>query len=236
MIRFSHVYKKYTEDNLALSDVSLDVSQGEFLYLIGPSGSGKSTIIKLLTCEERLTQGFLQIGNIDLLKLPDKKLPDYRRQIGVIPQDIFLLDHLTVYKNIVYSLKAIDFDRKKIKEKALAALSQVGMLSFKNDYPSELSIGQQQKVAIARAIVNNPKISLADEPTSNLDNKSSIEIMRILYKLNQDGATILMATHNSTIVNTVRNRVLEIDNGELVRDQSNGDYGLSTDNKDIFII
>ncbi|MBO0436777.1 cell division ATP-binding protein FtsE [Vagococcus fluvialis] len=236
MIRFSHVYKKYTEDNLALSDVSLDVSQGEFLYLIGPSGSGKSTIIKLLTCEERLTQGFLQIGNIDLLKLPEKKLPDYRRQIGVIPQDIFLLDHLTVYKNIVYSLKAIDFDRKKIKEKALAALSQVGMLSFKNDYPSELSIGQQQKVAIARAIVNNPKIILADEPTSNLDNKSSIEIMRILYKLNQDGATILMATHNSTIVNTVRNRVLEIDNGELVRDQSNGDYGLSTDNKDIFII
>jgi cell division transport system ATP-binding protein len=109
-------------------------------------------------------------------------------------------------------------------------------LSFKNDYPSELSIGQQQKVAIARAIVNNPKIILADEPTSNLDNKSSIEIMRILYKLNQDGATILMATHNSTIVNTVRNRVLEIDNGELVRDQSNGDYGLSTDNKDIFII
>nr|WP_249038057.1 ATP-binding cassette domain-containing protein [Vagococcus fluvialis] len=221
---------------MALSDVSLDVSQGEFLYLIGPSGSGKSTIIKLLTCEERLTQGFLQIGNIDLLKLPDKKLPDYRRQIGVIPQDIFLLDHLTVYKNIVYSLNAIDFDRKKIKEKALAALSQVGMLSFKNDYPSELSIGQQQKVAIARAIVNNPKIILADEPTSNLDNKSSIEIMRILYKLNQDGATILMATHNSTIVNTVRNRVLEIDNGELVRDQSNGDYGLSTDNKDIFII
>ncbi|MBO0485855.1 ATP-binding cassette domain-containing protein [Vagococcus fluvialis] len=236
MIRFSHVYKKYTEGNLALSDVSLDVSQGEFLYLIGPSGSGKSTIIKLLTCEERLTQGFLQIGNIDLLKLPDKKLPDYRRQIGVIPQDIFLLDHLTVYKNIVYSLNAIDFDRKKIKEKALAALSQVGMLSFKNDYPSELSIGQQQKVAIARAIVNNPKIILADEPTSNLDNKSSIEIMRILYKLNQDGATVLMATHNSTIVNTVRNRVLEIDNGELVRDQSNGDYGLSTDNKDIFII
>nr|WP_240913529.1 ATP-binding cassette domain-containing protein [Vagococcus fluvialis] len=221
---------------MALSDVSLDVSQGEFLYLIGPSGSGKSTIIKLLTCEERLTQGFLQIGNIDLLKLPDKKLPDYRRQIGVIPQDIFLLDHLTVYKNIVYSLNAIDFDRKKIKEKALAALSQVGMLSFKNDYPSELSIGQQQKVAIARAIVNNPKIILADEPTSNLDNKSSIEIMRILYKLNQDGATVLMATHNSTIVNTVRNRVLEIDNGELVRDQSNGDYGLSTDNKDIFII
>ena len=236
MIRFSHVYKKYTEDNLALSDVSLDVSQGEFLYLIGPSGSGKSTIIKLLTCEERLTQGFLQIGTIDLLKLPEKKLPDYRRQIGVIPQDIFLFDHLTVYKNIVYSLNAIDFDRKKIKEKALAALSQVGMLSFKNDYPSELSIGQQQKVAIARAIVNNPKIILADEPTSNLDNKSSIEIMRILYKLNQDGATILMATHNSTIVNTVRNRVLEIDNGELVRDQSNGDYGLSTDNKDIFII
>lgn len=236
MIRLANVYKKYTEDNTALENISLKVDQGEFLYLVGPSGAGKSTPIKLLTCEERLTRGFLKIGNVDLLKLPDQHVPELRRQLGVVPQDIFLLDHLTVYKNLVYTLQAIEVERKKIKEKVLAALEKVGMLQFKNAYPNQLSIGQQQKIVIARAIVNDPKIILADEPTGNMDNKSAIEIMKILYKLNQSGTTILMATHNSTIVNTLRYRVLEINHGRIIRDQAEGSYGLATDYRDVFVI
>lgn len=236
MIRLANVYKKYTENNIVLENISLKVDQGEFIYLVGPSGAGKSTLIKLLTCEERLTKGNLKIGNVDLLKLPDQHVPELRRQLGVVPQDIFLLNHLTVYKNLVYTLQAIEVERKKIKQKVLSALEKVGMLQFKNAYPNQLSIGQQQKVVIARAIVNDPKIILADEPTGNMDNKSAIEIMKILYKLNQSGTTILMATHNSTIVNTLRYRVLEINNGKIIRDQAEGSYGLATDYRDVFVI
>ena len=235
MIRLTNVLKNYTNVT-ALNDISLDVQQGEFTYLIGPSGAGKSTLIKLLTCEERLTRGQLTIGNIDLQKLPDHKIPEFRRQIGVVPQEIYLFEQLTVYKNLVYVLRAIESDRKTIKEKALKALEEVGMLEFKNSYPSELSIGEKQKIAIARAIVNEPKILLADEPTGNLDNKSAIEVMKILYQLNQKGTTILMATHNSTIVNTIRYRVLEIKKGMIVRDQNKGSYGLWNDNRDVFVI
>ncbi|MEG0254325.1 MAG: ATP-binding cassette domain-containing protein [Vagococcus sp.] len=236
MISLTNVYKEYTEDQHVLENVSLDVKQGEFIYLIGPSGAGKSTLIKLLTCEERLTKGNLKIGNVDLIKLADHHIPEYRRQIGIVPQDIVLLSHLTVYKNLVYTLQAMEVDRKLIKGKALSALEKVGMLSFKNVFPTQLSIGQQQKVAIARAIVNNPKIILADEPTGNLDNKSAIDVMKIFYQLNQNGSTVLMATHNSTIVNTVRYRVLEMKHGKVVRDQMEGTYGLATDYRDMFVI
>ncbi len=235
MIRLMNVLKNYSNVT-ALDNVTLEVEQGEFAYLVGPSGAGKSTLIKLLTCEERLTQGGLTIGNIDLLHLPDDKIPEYRRQIGVIPQDFFLLEGLTIYKNLVYVLRAIETKRKVIKERALNALEEVGMLEYKDFYPEELSLGQRQKVAIARAIVNEPKILLADEPTGNLDNKSAIEVMKILYQLNQKGTTILMATHNSTIVNTIRYRVLEINQGHIVRDQYEGSYGLWSDNRDVFVI
>lgn len=235
MIRLINVLKKYSNVT-ALKNISLEIEQGEFTYLIGPSGSGKSTLIKLLTCEESLTQGELTIGNIDIPRLPNHKIPDFRRQIGVIPQDFFLLDGYSVYKNLVYVLKAIEVDRRQIKEKAFKALDEVGMLEYKDFFPHELSIGQRQKVAIARAIVNEPKILLADEPTGNLDNKSAIEIMKILYQLNQKGTTILMATHNSTIVNTVRYRVLEINQGCIIRDQNQGAYGRWNDNRDVFVI
>lgn len=235
MIRLTNVLKSYTNVT-ALNDVTIDIEQGEFAYLIGPSGAGKSTLIKLLTCEERLTHGHLVMGNVDLQRLPDDKIPEFRRQIGVIPQEIYLFEQLTVYKNLVYVLRAIETNRKVVKEKALKALEEVGMLPFKNCYPSELSIGQKQKVAIARAIVNEPKILLADEPTGNLDSKSAIEVMKILYQLNQKGTTILMATHNSTIVNTIRYRVLEIKRGMIVRDQNRGSYGLWNDNQDVFVI
>ncbi|HCM88646.1 MULTISPECIES: ATP-binding cassette domain-containing protein [Vagococcus] len=236
MIRLVNVFKKYTENSIALRNITLDIEQGEFIYLVGPSGAGKSTLIKLMTCEERLSHGLLNVGNVDLCRLPNQKIPEFRRQIGIIPQDIVLLESLTVYKNLVYVLHAIGEHRKNIKKKVTVALEEVGMLDYKDYYPDELSIGQKQKIAIARAILNQPKILLADEPTGNLDNKSAIDVMKILYQLNQKGTTILMATHNSTIVNTIRYRVLEIKKGMIVRDQKEGSYGLKSDYKDIFVI
>ncbi|MGX7023585.1 cell division ATP-binding protein FtsE [Vagococcus hydrophili] len=236
MIRLVNVFKKYTENSTALRNITLEIKQGEFIYLVGPSGAGKSTLIKLMTCEERLTHGLLNVGNIDLCRLPDKKIPEFRRQIGIIPQEIILLENLTVYKNLVYVLQAIGVEKKLIADKVTTALEEVGMWMYKDYYPDELSIGEKQKVAIARAILSDPKILLADEPTGNLDNKSAIDVMKILYQLNQKGTTILMATHNSTIVNTIRYRVLEIKKGIIVRDQKEGSYGLASDYKDIFVI
>ncbi|MEG2254467.1 MAG: ATP-binding cassette domain-containing protein [Vagococcus sp.] len=235
MIKLDNCIKKYSNVT-ALNHVSLEIKQGEFAYLIGPSGAGKTTLIKLLTCEEKVTTGSLIMGNVDLPRLQDSQIPEFRRQLGVVPQDFFLLESLTIYQNLVYVLRAIETKRKLIKEKALRALNEVGMLEYKHLFPKELSVGQRQKVAIARAIVNEPKILLADEPTGNLDNKSAIEVMKILYQLNQKGTTILMATHNSTIVNTIRYRVLEINKGQIIRDQDKGSYGRWNDDRDVFVI
>lgn len=235
MIKLDNCIKKYSNIT-ALNHVSLEIKQGEFAYLIGPSGAGKTTLIKLLTCEEKVTTGSLKMGNVDLPRLQDSQIPEFRRQLGVVPQDFFLLESLTIYQNLVYVLRAIETKRKLIKEKALRALNEVGMLEYKHLFPKELSVGQRQKVAIARAIVNEPKILLADEPTGNLDNKSAIEVMKILYQLNQKGTTILMATHNSTIVNTIRYRVLEINKGQIIRDQDKGSYGRWNDHRDVFVI
>ena len=193
-------------------------------------------MIKLLTCEEKLSSGEITIGNAVLSHLPDRKIPLLRRQIGVVPQDILLLDYLTAYDNIAYALTAMEVEQSQIKALTTAALEIVGMLDYGGYYPYQLSQGQQQKVIIARAVANKPKIIIADEPTANLDTKSAIEIMRIFYHLNQLGSIVLMATHNSTIVNTIRYRVLEINSGRLVRDQRAGGYGLVNDEKDIFII
>lgn len=173
MIKLDNCIKKYSNVT-ALNHVSLEIKQGEFAYLIGPSGAGKTTLIKLLTCEEKVTTGSLKMGNVDLPRLQDSQIPEFRRQLGVVPQDFFLLESLTIYQNLVYVLRAIETKRKLIKEKALRALNEVGMLEYKHLFPKELSVGQRQKVAIARAIVNEPKILLADEPTGNLDNKSAI--------------------------------------------------------------
>lgn len=236
MIKLTNVFKKYSNGTWALKGISCSISQGEFIYLVGPSGAGKTTLIKLLTCEERLTKGVVQIGNANLFNLQEQRIPLLRRQLGIVPQEVLLLDNLSVYKNILYSLQAVEANRRSIKQKALDALELVGMLAYKDTFPGDLSQGQQQKVVIARAIANRPKIVIADEPTGSLDAKSSIEIMRIFYQLNQLGTTIMMATHNSTIVNTIRYRVLEIKDGEIVRDQAAGNYGLPSDDRDVFII
>lgn len=236
MITLTNVFKKYSNGTWALKGISCSISQGEFIYLVGPSGAGKTTLIKILTCEERLTKGAVQIGNANLFNLQEQRIPLLRRQLGIVPQEVLLLDNLSVYKNILYSLQAVEANRRSIKQKALDALELVGMLAYKDTLPADLSQGQQQKVVIARAIANRPKIVIADEPTGSLDAKSSIEIMRIFYQLNQLGTTIMMATHNSTIVNTIRYRVLEIKDGEIVRDQAAGNYGLPSDERDVFII
>ncbi|MGY3746480.1 cell division ATP-binding protein FtsE [Vagococcus salmoninarum] len=236
MIKLTNVLKQYDNNTWGLKGISCEIHQGEFIYLIGPSGAGKSTLIKLLTCEERLTGGQLQIGNADLGTLKDRRIPFLRRQLGIVSQEVLLINEVTVYRNLVYALQGIGVSHKLIKEKVFNALELVGMLAYKDHLPVELSQGQRQKISIARAIVNQPKIVIADEPTGNLDAKSSVEVMRIFYKLNQLGTTIMMATHNSTIVNTIRYRVIEIRNGEIIRDQKTGGYGLVDDEKDVYII
>lgn len=236
MIKFTDVYKTYNQKRWALKKVNCKIEQGEFVYLVGKSGAGKTTFLKLLTLEEPLTRGALQIGNANLTTMTEKQLPMFRRQLGIVSQNLALLENMTVLENILYVLRATDFGGRYAKKRALEALAEVDLVDVQKKKPEELSIGQRQKVLIARAIVNQPKIILADEPTGNLDDKSAIETMRIFFRLNQKGTTVIMSTHHSTIVNTVRHRVLEINDGQIVRDQSEGSYGQPTDGRDIFYI
>ncbi|MGX6992443.1 cell division ATP-binding protein FtsE [Vagococcus penaei] len=233
-----NVYKKYetTHEEWALKQINCQINQGEFVYLVGSSGAGKSTFLKLLTVEEQITKGLIQIGNTDLSKLAPRRIHLYRRQIGIVKQDFLLMEQKTVFENIAYVLRALDVRSKDIKYLVEQVLEQVGMSHAKKLYPHELSQGQQQKVAIARSIVNQPKLLLVDEPTANLDDKSAVDVSRIFFQLNQQGTTIVMATHHSTLVNTLKNRVIEMHAGQIIRDEEQGTYGRENDYQDIFFI
>ncbi|MGO2084115.1 cell division ATP-binding protein FtsE [Vagococcus sp.] len=236
MIRFINAFKTYNEEKWALKRVNCEIKQGEFVYLIGESGAGKSTFLKLLTYEEKISRGQLMIGNVDLTNIKKEQVPFLRRQLGIVTQELYLLEHLTILENILYVLRATGASHKTMKARAIEALEKVDLVGFKKKKPFELSAGQRQKVIIARAIVNEPKIILADEPTGNLDDKSAVEILRLFFRLNQQGTTVIMSTHHSTLVNTVKHRVLEMKHGELIRDQLEGSYGLETDGRDIFYL
>ncbi len=209
MIRLTKVSKKFSNGTLALADISVAIPQGEFIYVVGPSGAGKSTLFKLLLKEEELSAGSIQVGNVLLEQLKDRHLYMVRRQVGIVGQEDLLLPYLTVAKNVDYALQVLGTPRKLRQEKTAKALQLVGMFPQKDHYPEELSVGQRKKVAIARAIVTEPAVLIADEPTANLDAKSAVEVMKLLLRINQVGATILLATHDSTMVNTVRNRVVD---------------------------
>ncbi len=191
----------------------------------GPSGAGKSTFIRLIYREEVPTKGEIYINDIELSKLKEKEIPFLRRQIGVIFQDFKLLPRLTVYENVAFALEVIEMPPDKIRERVMEVLDLVGLKHKARSYPSELSGGEQQRVAIARAISNYPKIVIADEPTGNLDPDTSWTIMRILEEINMRGTTVIMATHSKEIVNTVKKRVIAIENGMVVRDEEQGVYG-----------
>lgn len=225
MIEMIDVTKKYSNGTTALRNVSINIGQGDFVYVVGPSGAGKSTFIRLLYREEKATKGSLTVCDHDLMQIKDKQVPYLRRDVGIVFQDYKLLPKKTVYENVAYAMQVIGKKPREIKKRVLEVLELVGLRHKVRMFPSELSGGEQQRVAIARAIVNTPKVLIADEPTGNLDPENSWEIMKLLEKINLQGTTVLMATHNSTIVNTIRHRVLAIENGRIIRDQREGEYG-----------
>ena len=225
IIEMKDVTKKYGNGTTALRGVLVSVEAGEFAYIVGPSGAGKSTFIKLLYREEKLDKGSLKVGKFDLATIKKRDVPLLRRSVGVVFQDYKLLPKKTVFENIAYAMEVIGEKPRNIKKRVMEVLDLVGLKHKIRSFPNELSGGEQQRIAIARAIVNNPKVLIADEPTGNLDPENSWEIMNLLERINLQGTTILMATHNSQIVNTLRHRVIAIEDGHVVRDEVEGAYG-----------
>ncbi|MEX0868778.1 MAG: cell division ATP-binding protein FtsE [Nitriliruptoraceae bacterium] len=229
MIRLEHVTKTYKrgakDEVVALDDVSIDVGKGEFVFVVGPSGSGKSTFMKLLTREQLCDEGEVWVAGKNLNSLRSWKVPALRREIGYVYQDFKLLDNKTVTENVAFALEVIGRNRREIDRRVPEVLELVGLDGKEHARPHELSGGQQQRVSIARAFVNNPRILLCDEPTGNLDPSTSVGIMKLLDRINRTGATVVMATHDQHIVDSMRRRVIELENGRVVRDQSRGVYG-----------
>lgn len=223
MIQLRGVTKKYKND-YALKNVNLDILSGEFVFLTGSSGAGKSTLMKLLYREETPTIGTVMIGNINVAKLPDERIPDLRRHMGIVFQDYKLLQNQSVYENVAYVPRTLGISTKEINARVMGALKVVGLLDKLKSKPTELSGGEQQRVSIARAIVNGPPLLIADEPTGNLDPKNSLEIMHILEQINQKGITVLVSTHDHAMVNYFRKRVITLDAGQIVRDIQAGTY------------
>ncbi len=225
MILLSNVTKTYPNGSTALDDVSFFIERGEFVFIVGPSGSGKSTLIKLLMHEEIPTDGQVIINNKDIGKLKRREIPYLRRSMGVVFQDFRLLSNKTVYENVAFAMDIIGASRKEIRRQVPNVLSLVGLAHKAKSYPRELSGGEQQRVALARALVNNPAFLIADEPTGNLNPKVAMEIMELLDNINKRGTTIIMATHAKDIVDTMKKRVIAIEDGKIVRDESRGGYG-----------
>jgi len=224
MIKLENVTKVYRGDVVALKDATCDIQKGEFVFLVGPSGSGKSTLIRLLNKQEGPQAGRIFVAGKDIAELSKWKVPFLRRNIGCVFQDNKLLSNKTVYENVAFALEVIGRPRHVVKTQVPAILELVGLAKKHRNYPEELSGGEQQRVSIARAFVNRPLILLADEPTGNLDPATSVGIMRLLDRINRTGTTVIMATHDRTIVDTMRRRVVELDRGTIIRDQVRGVY------------
>jgi cell division transport system ATP-binding protein len=226
LIRFENVTKIYPkQDKPALDSVSIDIEKGEFVFLVGLSGSGKSTFLRLVLREEVPTSGNIIVAGKDLVTLANHKVPELRRQVGTVFQDFRLLPNKTVAENVAFTLHVLGYSQKEIDREVPEVLELVGLEEKSDRKPSELSGGEQQRVAIARAYVSRPMILIADEPTGNLDPATSVGIMKLLDRINREGTTVVMATHDSGIVDQMRKRVIELDGGHVVRDQVRGVYG-----------
>lgn len=225
MIQMKDVYKKYPNGIVAANGITVDIKQGEFVYVVGPSGAGKSTFIKMMYREEKPTSGDIIINGINLAKIRSKKVPLLRRQIGVVFQDFKLLPRMNIYENVAFALEVIEESPVVIRKRVMEVLDLVGLKHKARMFPTELSGGEQQRISIARSIVNKPKLVIADEPTGNLDPDTSWEIMNIFEEINSRGTTIIMATHNKEIVNTLKHRVIAVEGGLIARDEAEGDYG-----------
>ncbi|TPE66453.1 cell division ATP-binding protein FtsE [Halalkalibacterium halodurans] len=219
------VWKAYPNGVKAINGININIEKGEFVYIVGPSGAGKSTFIKMIYREERPTKGEIVINNTNLSSLKERKIPYLRRNIGVVFQDFKLLTSQSVYENVAFALEVIEESPEAIKKKVMDVLDIVRLKNKARFLPSELSGGEQQRVAIARAIVNQPDVLIADEPTGNLDPDTAWGIMDTLEEINRLGTTVVMATHNKEIVNTIKRRVIAIENGRVVRDEARGNYG-----------
>ena len=225
LIQIKNCYKVYNNGVTAIADLNLTIKKGEFVFVIGASGSGKSTLIKMLYREEKPTNGSVIVGGINVAKLRNAKVYKLRRKLGIVFQDFKLLPKLTVYENVAFALESIGMNSKEIKPKVLKALESVGLKEKVRSFPNQLSGGEQQRVCIARAIVNEPKLLICDEPTGNLDPETSKEIVKILDNINKEfETTIIMATHDKEIVNRMKKRVLLLENGVLTGDYMKGSY------------
>ena len=224
MIQFINVSKEYGNGIRALQDVNLIVENGEFLFIVGVSGAGKSTLIRLLLKEIDPTEGAVIVDDVDLSQMKRREVPFYRRNIGVVFQDFRLLPDKTVYENVAFAMEIIEASRKEIRRQVPAVLSMVGLASRANDYPNQLSGGEQQRTVLARALVNNPSLLIADEPTGNLDPETANEIMKIINVINHRGTTVIMATHAKDIVISMKKRVVTFQKGVVVSDKVKGEY------------
>ena len=229
MIKLEHVSKSYSAGIPALNDISLNIEEGEFVFIVGNSGSGKSTLIKLLLKELEPTKGVITINNRNLNAIRRKQIPKYRRNVGVVFQDFRLLKDRNVYENVAFAQKVIGTPARLIRSSVPTMLSMVGLAAKYKSYPKQLSGGEQQRVAIARALVNQPKILLADEPTGNLDNHNAWEIMKLLEEINQKGTTVVVVTHNLEIVKAMKKRVITMKKGVIISDERNAGYKQNAD-------
>ena len=225
MIEMKDVYKTYSNGVNAVNGINVTIKKGEFVYVVGPSGAGKSTFIKMMYREETPSKGTIVVNGVNLAKIRNSKVPIFRRNMGVVFQDFKLLQKLTVYENVAFALEVIEEEPKEIKRRVMEVLDLVGLKHKARMLPTQLSGGEQQRVSIARSIVNSPKVVIADEPTGNLDPETSWEIMNIFEEINLRGTTIVMATHNKEIVDNLRHRVIAIESGTIIRDEQRGEYG-----------
>ncbi|MGD6817126.1 cell division ATP-binding protein FtsE [Metabacillus sp. 84] len=226
MIEMEKIFKTYPNGVVAINGIDVKINQGEFVYVVGPSGAGKSTFIKMMYREEKPSSGKIVINGVNLGKLKESKVPFLRRSIGVVFQDFKLLPRLTVYENVAFAMEVIGENSKTIKKRVMEVLDLVQLKHKARSFPDELSGGEQQRISLARSIVNNPGVVIADEPTGNLDPDTSWEIMNVFEEINNRGTTVVMATHNREIVNTMKKRVIAVEDGKIVRDEARGEYGI----------
>ncbi|MBR5114771.1 MAG: cell division ATP-binding protein FtsE [Oscillospiraceae bacterium] len=224
MIKFKEVYKTYENGTKAIRGINLDIDDGEFVFLVGPSGSGKSTLVKLITGEICATSGVVEVNGYDMTRIKRRQMPKLRRTLGVVFQDFRLIDKKTIFENIAFAMRIVGAPTKEIRPRVEYVLDLVGLPGCADSYPLELSGGEQQRIAIARALVNNPSVIIADEPTGNIDPARSLEIMRLLEQINELGTTVLVVTHEKELVNRFAKRVVVIDSGRLVGDGVSGYY------------
>lgn len=224
MIQFEHITKRFGPNSLALDDITLGIKQGEFTFVVGPSGAGKSTLLRILTREIRPTSGKIMVGGVDITKIKDKDVPNLRRKVGVVFQDFKLLDDRTVFEQVALALEVLGKNDEEIAKMVEHILKLVEIWDKRNLFPKQLSGGEAQRTAIARAVVGKPDVLLADEPTGDLDPKTAWGVIQLLNEINSWGTTIFMATHNKEIVNTLKRRVVVLKNGRIVKDSKEGKY------------